>query len=184
MRALFLLPLVIACKGSDVNYTQALDAGYVRLSMTQTVYYVCPEWEFSDTAVYLDCERRDDAGDTHVLVVDLLQEGGEMDGLLNYAQSDIGGSIQIAGGEAAGCIGGCGSDASEDERAATCDIGIDGESLGIISCGNTSQMAGEDDGSGDDEGTPASADGGFIIDWGNAVQLMPSVRDEIIESLE
>jgi hypothetical protein len=184
MRPLFLLPLLFACKGRDVNYTQPLDPGYLRLTMTTTVYYFCPEWEFNDTSIYLDCERKDDAGDTQLLVVDLLQEGGEMDGLLNYEQSDIGGSINISGGEAAGCVGGCGSDASESEKADTCDVGIDGERLGIISCGNTSNMPSENDGSGDEEGSPAQTDGGFIIDWGTAVQLMPPVRDDIIESFE
>ena len=94
------------------------------------------------------------------------------------------GSINISGGEAAGCIGGCGSDATEDEKSTTCDIGIDGETLGIISCGNTSQLAGEDDGSGDDEGSPAQTDGGFIIDWGIAVQLMPPVLEDILESFQ
>ena len=66
------LPLAaLACKGSDVNYTQPLDPGYVRLTMTTSVYYICPEWEFSDTAIYLDCQREDDAGDAQLLVVDL-----------------------------------------------------------------------------------------------------------------
>ena len=185
MRAtvLFLLPLVLACKGGEESYTQALDPGYVRLSKTTSVYYRCPEWQFEELSIYLSCLRTDDAGDEQLLVIDLAQEGGGFDGVLNYEQSDIGGSINISGGEAAGCIGGCGSGATGDSQASSCEVGVDGEPLGIIRCGESLETGDQEDAE-DEEGSPAHSGDGFIIDWGMAVQMYPGVHDEILESLQ
>lgn len=183
MRRLILFSLLAACNNNELGYTQALEPGYLRLQTSSSNFYQCSDWTFEEFSVYMYCARTNEGGEEQLIEVDLLQEGGEFDGILNAEQTDIGGSIHISGGDAAGCVGGCGSEMTDEQARTSCDVSIDGESLGIISCGNT--MLGQDnEDAQDDEGAPVSADGGFIIDWGVAVQLHPAVHDQMVESFE